>query len=152
MVFNLEFVALFAGLIWLIALTVFLWQYIQHYNKLTAGVSEKTLKSLLDNLLKEVSDTQKQTKQLTVRCDKIEKEETLYIRKIGLLRFNPFKDTGGDQSFILALLSSQDCGIVISNLYSRSGGSRWYAKKILGGKSVDHELSDEEKQVLKQAK
>ena len=70
---------------------------------------------------------------------------------MGLLRFNPFKDTGGDQSFILSLVNGKDTGVIISGLYSRSG-TRWYAKRVVDGKSVDHELSEEEKKALKEAK
>ena len=73
------------------------------------------------------------------------------IQKIGLLRFNPFKDTGGDQSFVLALLDNNDTGIVISALYSRLG-TRWYAKKVAEGKGLEHELSDEEKKAISEAR
>jgi Protein of unknown function (DUF4446) len=84
------------------------------------------------------------------QCDKIEKDERYHIQKIGLLRFNPFKDTGGDQSFILALVDAYNTGIIITALYSRSG-TRWYTKKVVKGKSTEHELSDEEKKALHMA-
>lgn len=84
-------------------------------------------------------------------CDTIEKEGHLHIQKVGLLRFNPFKDTGGDQSFILSLVDGKDTGVIISGLYSRSG-TRWYAKKVVEGKGVEHELSEDEKRALKEAK
>ena len=66
------------------------------------------------------------------------------------VRFNPFKDTGGDQSFIISLVDGNDTGGIISGLYARTG-TRWYAKKIVKGKSAEHELSDEEKKALKEA-
>jgi hypothetical protein len=80
----------------------------------------------------------------------MQKDGLLHIQKIGLLRFNPFKDTGGDQSFILSLSDANDTGVVISGLYSRSG-TRWYTKKVINGKAVEHDLSEEEKKVLKEA-
>jgi hypothetical protein len=67
------------------------------------------------------------------------------------LRFNPFNDTGGDQSFILALLDGKNAGVVISGLYSWSG-TRWYAKKVVDGKGVEHELSKDEKKAIDEAK
>ena len=88
---------------------------------------------------------------LKAYCDKMQREGLLHIQKVGLLRFNPFKDTGGDQSFILSLVNGKDTGVIISGLYSRSG-TRWYAKRVVDGKSVDHELSEEEKKALKEAK
>lgn len=81
-------------------------------------------------------------------CATIQKESQSHIQRIGLTRFNPFKDTGGDQSFILSLTDGSQSGVIISGLYSRSG-TRWYAKKIKNGKGLEHELSDEEKKVLK---
>lgn len=99
----------------------------------------------------EVKLSKKDIEILKNRCDTIEKENQFHIQKIGLLRFNPFKDTGGDQSFILSLLDAKDTGVVISGLFSRSG-MRWYAKKVVRGEGIDHSLSDEEKKALKAAK
>ena len=104
----------------------------------------------MENLLKDVSINRKDIDYLKSYCDKIQKEGLLHIQKIGLVRFNPFKDTGGDQSFILSLVDGNDTGVIISGLYARSG-TRWYAKRIVKGKSIEHELSDEEKKALKEA-
>lgn len=151
MLFNLQLIGLIIGLIWLIILSIFFWQLFSHYNKLVKGVSNKTLKSVLENLFRNVELAQKDIDFLKSQCDKIEKDGLLHIQKIGLLRFNPFKDTGGDQSFILVLVDGKDTGVVISGLYSRSG-TRWYAKKVVEGKGLDHELSEEEKKAVKEAK
>lgn len=146
-----ELVVLIINLIGLIILSLLFWQMSSHYNKLVSGLSEKTLKSLLEQSIKEIDTNKKDLDYLRKCVDKIEKEGTLHIQKIGLLRFNPFKDTGGDQSFILALLDANNSGVVLSSLYSRSG-PRWYAKRIIGGKALDHELSDDEKKALKEVK
>jgi hypothetical protein len=102
-------------------------------------------------MTRELHVAKKDIDQLIIRCDTIERRQQFHIQKIGLLRFNPFKDTGGDQSFILALLDAKDTGVVITALYSRSG-TRWYAKKVLKGRGSEHELSDEEKKALHIAK
>ncbi|MDP3987964.1 MAG: DUF4446 family protein [Candidatus Levybacteria bacterium] len=149
--FNFQFIGLIVGIIWLIALTILFWQLYTHYNNLVKGVNNKTLKAILENVLKEVDGAKKDIDYLKNICDKIEKDGILHIQKVGLLRFNPFKDTGGDQSFILSLVDANDTGIVISGLYSRSG-TRWYAKRVVKGKGVEHELSDEEKKAIKEAK
>ncbi|PIQ05298.1 MAG: hypothetical protein COW72_02875, partial [Candidatus Nealsonbacteria bacterium CG18_big_fil_WC_8_21_14_2_50_37_10] len=72
------------------------------------------------------------------------------IQKIGLVRFNPFKEIGGNQSFSVALLDGNDSGIVVTSLYSREG-NRVYGKPIEKGVS-NYLLSEEEKQVLEIAK
>ncbi|MFH1832545.1 MAG: DUF4446 family protein [Candidatus Levyibacteriota bacterium] len=151
MVFDFQTIALIVAILWLLTLSVFFWQLFTHYNHLVKGISNKTLKAVLENILKETDLSKKDINYLKSRCDKIEKDGLLHIQKVGLLRYNPFKDTGGDQSFVLALVDGNDTGVVISGLYSRSG-TRWYAKRVSKGNGVEHELSDEEKKAVKEAK
>lgn len=70
------------------------------------------------------------------------------LHKIGMIRFNPFKDVGGDQSFAIALLNGKNNGIVISSLYTKEG-TRVYSKSIAGGKSEKYPLTEEEEQAIK---
>jgi len=138
-------------LIWLLVITIWLFAVSSHYNKLTRGVNNKNLRNILENILKEFDIAKKDIEDLKKYCEKNEKDGILHIQKVGLIRFNPFKDTGGDQSFVLALVDGNDTGVVISGLYSRSG-TRWYAKKVVSGKGVDYELSEEEKKAIKEAR
>lgn len=71
------------------------------------------------------------------------------IQHVGLVRFNPFEDTGGNQSFALALLDANADGIVLSSLHSRTT-TRVYVKAILAGRS-DAQLSAEEVAALRDA-
>lgn len=137
--------------IWITFLTFYLFRILKKYAVFTEGVSKKNLEDVLVNILKEQRLTKKDIAFLSGRCDNIEKDGLLHIQKIGLLRFNPFKDTGSDQSFILSLIDAKDTGVVITALYSRSG-TRWYAKKVVNGKGFEHELSEDEKKSLKMAK
>ncbi len=144
---NALLLAIFA---WLLFLTFMFWRMLIHYNKLTQGAGKEGLRGLLEEVLKDSLQNKKDVEMLKVYCDRIEKEGHFHIQKVGLHRFNPFKDTGGDQSFILSLVDKDDTGVIISGLYSRSG-LRWYAKKVINGKGSEHELSDEEKKALKEA-
>lgn len=134
----------------IIVLTVLVWQLASHYNKLTKGITEKNLKNVLENILRQADISRKDIDYLKSWCDTIEKDGRLHIQKVGLIRFNPFKDTGGDQSFALSLIDGSDTGVVISGLYSRSG-TRWYAKRVIKGKALEYELSEEEKKAIKEA-
>ena len=75
--------------------------------------------------------------------------QSLSSQKISIVRFNPFGDTGGDQSFSLAVLDAHDSGYVLTSIHGRQG-TRVYVKPIDFGKSK-HQLSEEEQQVLAQA-
>lgn len=71
------------------------------------------------------------------------------VQRIGMVRFNPFADTGGDQSFAIALLDGDGNGVVLSSLHSRSD-TRIFAKPVAAGRS-SHPLSDEEQAAIRQA-
>jgi hypothetical protein len=66
-----------------------------------------------------------------------------------VVRFNPFEDTGGNQSFAIALLDALGDGVVISSLHAR-GSTRIYAKSVRAGRA-DGAASAEEAQALRQA-
>lgn len=150
MAFPILIVFLIAAFIWIGVLTYLFKKMQKNYSVLTEGINKKTLDAVLSNIVKESNKSKEDIDRLIARCDTIEKDARFHIQKIGLMRFNPFKDTGGDQSFILSLMDDHNTGVVITALYSRSG-TRWYAKRIMRGKGVEHELSDEEKKVVQQA-
>lgn len=133
--------------VWLITLSIFFARILSHYNRITKGVTNKSLKTVLEELLKDNEVHKKDIDYLKQYSLKLEKDGFLHIQKVGLLRFNPFKDTGGDQSFILSLVDNDNTGVIISALYSRSG-TRWYAKRVKSGKGVEVDLSQEEKKAL----
>ena len=64
------------------------------------------------------------------------------LQHVGLVRFNPFEDTGSDQSFVVALLDAQHDGFVVSSRHGR-GSTRVFAKPVSAGVST-HQLSNEE--------
>ncbi len=151
MVMDLQLIVAVVFFLWLTILTILFLRIYFHYNNLLKGASRKTLKSVLEDLLGEINITKQDINNLLSRCETLEKKELLHIQKIGLLRFNPFKDTGGDQSFVLVFADANDTGVVITGLYSRTG-TRWYAKRIISGKGVEHDLSEEEKKAIKETK
>jgi len=77
----------------------------------------------------------------------IERRTQRSLQHIGLVRFNPFEDTGSDQSFAIALLDDQRDGIVISSLHGRAN-TRVFAKPVTNGGSP-HNLSDEESEAIR---
>ena len=64
--------------------------------------------------------------------------------KVGLTRFNPFEDLGGDQSFILCLLDQHNSGVIITSVHNREL-TRVYAKPIKNGEGENFTLSKDEK-------
>lgn len=71
------------------------------------------------------------------------------LQKIGIVRYNPFEDVGGNQSFSIAFLDANNNGFVITSIYGREG-SRVFTKPLKGGKS-GYPLSEEEKGAINKA-
>jgi hypothetical protein len=135
----------------LIILSILILKSSSNFNTIFGKANKESVSILLDKLVKDQQLARKDSDSIFQRINKLEESSLTYIQKIGLIRFNPFADTGGDQSFILALLDNNKSGIVISGLYARSG-VRWYVKRITKGQSIDHELSVEEHKAIDSAK
>lgn len=71
------------------------------------------------------------------------------VQHVGVVRYNPFEDTGSNQSFALALVDADGNGVVVSSLHSRQQ-TRVYLKEIVGGQS-EAQLSGEETEALRRA-
>jgi len=104
----------------------------------------------LKEILSQFKDLEKNFEKFSEELEKIKKENTSNIQKVGIVRFNPFKEVGGDQSFSIALLDGDNSGVVITSLYAREE-NRVYAKPIKEGNS-EYPLSEEEKEAIDKAK
>lgn len=113
-----------------------------------AGKNGKDLEAVLLAQVKEIQELDKEIQELFEISNKIHNLSQRSIHKTGVVRFNPFKDIGGDQSFALALLDGKDSGLVISSLHTREG-TRIYSKPVLKGNSEKYSLTEEEKQAIK---
>jgi hypothetical protein len=103
----------------------------------------------LKGAIKQIADLKKQCANLAKDLELIKQENKLSIKKVGMVRFNPFSNAGGDQSFSVALLDSSNNGVVITSLYAQDG-NRVYGKPIENCISK-YSLSEEEKQAIKMA-
>jgi len=137
-------------LLWLCILSFYLYKLISRYKNLLKGIDKDSLTSVLEKVLKDIDLDRKDIETIISKVDDLEKRSVFYIQKVGIMRFNPFSDTGGDQSFILAILDEMDNGVVISSLHTR-GITRWYAKNIESGKGLNYDLSKEELEAIKNA-
>jgi len=136
---------------WLIFLTILLCKTVRHYRYLISKVKKGDLKSVLEEILKKVQKQAKQIESLDQKTLEVEEKSLKYLQRVGFVRFNPFSDTGGDQSFCLSLLDNEENGIVLSSFHSR-GQTRVYAKVVKKGKGKEFELSKEEVETIKKAK
>ncbi len=135
---------------WLLGLSVGVLLILKFFNQLVKKTKKGDLKRVLEKVLATEVENKKVIKMLSKEIDKLESEGQFHVQKVGLIRFNPFRETGGDHSFSIALLDGKDTGVVLTGLHTRER-TRVYAKEINKGKS-EHELSNEEKKAFTKAK
>lgn len=136
--------------LWLLGLSVGLILVLKFFNQLVKKTKKGDLKKVLEKVLATEVENKKTIKMLGKEIDKLQDEGQFHVQKVGLIRFNPFQETGGDHSFSIALLDGKDTGVVLTGLHTRER-TRVYAKAINRGKS-EHELSNEEKKAFTKAK
>ena len=116
---------------------------------LTRDSDGRSLEAVLDAHLDKVYEVSRELDELAARMAVVEGAQRRAFQRVGLVRYNPFEETGGNQSFALALLDAGGDGWVLSSLHARSG-TRVYVKAIKAGRA-DTGLSDEETAALGQA-
>ena len=138
--------------LWLLILTILYIRQQQFFARFTKGLSQKDLKSLLEHIDHMLNKHQQELEQLQRTVKKDQDQSRKHLQKYALVRFNPFDETGGDQSFALSLHNADDEGFVVTSLHSRDV-TRVYAKNIgsNNGKQKKSELSKEEHEVVAQA-
>jgi hypothetical protein len=119
----------------------------QAYRALVSDTQGGSLQQLLDAHIARVVEVGTKLEQLAELHEHLEARSRGSLQHIGVVRFNPFEDTGSDQSFAIALLDDRRDGIVLSSLHGR-GQTRVFAKPVEGGESK-HTLSDEEAQAIR---
>ena len=150
------YIAIFGVFLAVISLIFGIWTFFKlkttqkNLEVLFSGKNAVDLESILLNHTNEILAIDKEIQELFEISNKIHNLTQRSIHKVGIIRFNPFKDIGGDQSFALAILDGKDNGITISSLHTREG-TRIYAKPITKGASEKYTLTEEEKAAIKAA-
>lgn len=116
---------------------------------LTRGADDASLETVLGTHLERVRAAMAELDRVAARTAIVERDLRASLGRVAIVRFNPFEETGGNQSFALAILDGRGDGFVVSSLHARAG-TRVYAKAIAGG-AAETALSDEEAEALRQA-
>lgn len=109
----------------------------------------ENINEMLQQYVKSVDEIKAENSEIERYCQKLENDSKENLKKIGLIRYNAYKDTGSDLSFALAILNEKNTGIILNGIYGRDT-SNIYAKPISEGKST-YALSKEEAEALNKA-
>lgn len=141
--FVVNIILIVVTIINVIMLTKINRKYISFMKKLGKG---SNLDEMLKDYLKEVKEIKQDNTEIKAYYTKLDSDIASCIQKVGLVRYNAFRDVGSDLSFAIALLDGKDTGVILNGLYG-SESSNIYAKPVKGGVST-YQLSDEEKYAL----
>lgn len=119
--------------------------YSEFMTKLGKG---NNIDEMLQKYVENVEEIKKENAEIERYCQKLDNDSKENLKKIGLVRYNAYKDTGSNLSFALALLNEKDTGIVLNGIYGRDT-SNIYAKPVVNGKS-EYALSKEEEEAISQ--
>ncbi len=90
-------------------------------------------------------------KEVDTRLNGIDANLLKTYQKIGLVKYDAFKEIGGTLSFVLTLLTKENDGFIMNSMHSNTEGCYIFIKEVKNGE-VFVELSDEESQSLEDAK
>jgi len=122
----------------------------QRYRSLVRGTDGGNLQEVLEAHVREVHAARDCIQELDSLARGLERQSHRHLQRVGFLRFNPFRDAGGDQSFALTVADEEGNGFVMSSLHSRDV-TRVYGKPLIAWDSI-YPLTDEEKQAIDKAK
>ena len=142
-------VALVALVAWVVVLQVRLSRLNRQYRHLMTGVDSGNLEEVLTQHIDEVRAAVEAVSTLETRTQRMDRTLKHSMQWMGVVRFNPFRNTGGDQSFAWAIVDGYGNGIVLSSLHSREN-TRVYAKPLHRWESP-YSLTDEEKRAIARA-
>lgn len=119
------------------------------YDYFMRGSDAESLEETIMNMCDDIETLRGEDKLNKDAIRALNKNFRSSYQKLGVVKYNAFKDIGGTMSFALALLDFTNTGFVINSVHSREG-CYMYVKRVDCGKT-EVLLGDEEKQALEEA-
>jgi hypothetical protein len=142
-------VALCGAIAWIVVLQVRMSRMIAQYQRLMTGVEDENLQDSLNRHMDEMRQAVEVVSALQSTSRQMERTLKHSMQWMGFVRYNPFRNTGGNQSFAVAIIDGQGTGFVLSSLHSREN-TRVYAKPLDKWESP-YTLTEEEKLAIARA-
>ncbi|HHU72930.1 MAG TPA: DUF4446 family protein [Clostridiales bacterium] len=120
------------------------------YKKFMTGSDGGSLENQILLRFEEIDQLIQGEKRLNGEINAIRENLMITYQKIGIVKYDAFKEMGGKLSFVLALLNKENNGIILNSVHSSREGCYIYLKEIINGESF-LELSEDEKNALNQA-
>lgn len=120
------------------------------YKKFMTGASGKNLEEQVISRFSDIDKLKEDSRSLSDEINKVKENLLITYQKVGVVKYDAFKEMGGKLSFVLALLDKNNNGILLNSVHSSREGCYTYLKEIIKGESF-LELSEDESMALNQA-
>lgn len=122
----------------------------RRYERFMMGKDAESMEETILSCIEKNELIDQTNQQLREEITKLSKNQRITYQKMGMVKYNAFREMSGDLSYALALLDQENNGFIINSVYAKEGGYS-YIKEINGGESSIL-LSEEEKAALEKAK
>ncbi len=118
---NFLLILFWLNIVFIIAIFVLIFQFIklkkEYINCMKKLGNGNNLAETLKDYLKDVEEIKKDNSEIKAYYTKLDSNVDSCIQKVGLVRYNAFKDVGSDLSFAIALLDNNNSGVVLNGIY-----------------------------------
>ncbi len=123
----------------------------KRYKKFMVGADGKSLENQFITRFAEVDELKLESKKIKNKINKISENLILTYQKVGIVKYDAFKEMGGKLSFALAMLNDNNDGFILNSMHSSREGCYTYVKEVIKGEAFVV-LAEEERLALEEAK
>lgn len=120
------------------------------YKKFITGATGENLEGKILSRFADIDGLKSDMMKANTEIDKIKDNLQITFQKVGVVKYDAFKEMGGKLSFVMALLDKNNSGILLNSVHSSREGCYTYLKEIIKGESF-LVLSEDERNALNQA-
>lgn len=121
----------------------------KRYERFMKGKNAEDLDGLMHEMIDRMDKIERAHQKSTIQIEEGLNNIGSTYKKMGLVKYDAFKEMGGNLSFALALLNSENNGFIINTMHGRES-SYTYVKEIVNGEAFST-LGEEEKEALEKA-
>lgn len=122
----------------------------RRYKAFMQGAEGKSLQESFEKKFKNMDYINEKIDEIDTRLNGIDDNLLKTYQKVGIVKYDAFKEVGGTLSFVLTLLTKENDGFIMNSMHSNKEGCYIYIKEVQAGE-VFVNLSEEERQSLEQA-
>ena len=120
------------------------------YESFMKGKEAESLEEALLSCIERSSDIDKMNRMMQEDMVGVRKTQRMTYQKMGIVKYNAFREMTGDLSYVLVLLDQEENGFILNSVYAKER-SYSYIKEVVSGE-CEITLSEEEKEALGKAK